>query len=192
MTSRQRGFTFVEILVALVIVSVGTLAVASQIGSAARTARFTQQKTLANWIALNKVTELRLIEGVPEAGRDNDEIEYAGRIWYWESEIKKPPGDVDNFMRIEVSVGLADDPEYVLAQATGFVGRGPIARNARPWTVRLPASGGGGGNGNGSGPRSGRGNSSSSGGNSGNLGSGGIVTPGNVDDRARPSDRGQR
>jgi len=142
MATDWRGFTFIETLVALVIVSIGTLAIAGQIGQATRTARMTQTKTLANWIALNKVTELRLIEGVPEAGRDNDEIEYAGRMWFWESEIRKPPGDVENFMRVEVAVGLADDPDYVLAEVSGFIGRGPSARNARPWNVRLPGDGG--------------------------------------------------
>ena len=144
MRSDGRGFTFVEVLVALIVVSLGTLAIAGQIGQAARTARMTQTKTLANWIALNKITELRLVEGVPEPSRENDEIEYAGRLWFWESEIERASDGAENFMRVEVSVGLADDPEYVIAQAIGFIGRGPVARNARPWQVRLPSADDGG------------------------------------------------
>lgn len=133
-----RGFTLIEVLVALVIIAMGTLAIAGQIGQAARNARLMQVKTLGSWIALNKVAELRLIEGVPNAKKDSGEIEYAGREWAWTSEIKKPPGDVDNFMRVDVTVALADDPEYIVADAVGFIGRGGNGANARPFDVHLP------------------------------------------------------
>jgi general secretion pathway protein I len=138
-----RGFTLVEVLVALVIVAMGTLAVAGQIGQAARNARLMQIKTLASWIALNKVTELRLVDGLPAASKDTGDIDYAGRTWAWRSEIRKPPGDVQNFMRIEVTVALADDPDTVIADATGFVGRGGGPAPRRPFDVRLPDGGGG-------------------------------------------------
>lgn len=137
-SERQRGFTLVEVLVALVIVAMGTLAVSGQIGQAARNARLMQVKTLGTWIALNKVTELRLVDGLPGPKRENGEVEFAGREWVWASEIKKPNDEVDNFMRIEVTVALADDPETVIADAIGFVGRGGNAENARPFDVRLP------------------------------------------------------
>jgi len=135
---RQRGFTLIEVLIALIVVSMGTLAVAGQIGQAARNARLVQAKTFATWIAMNKVTELRLVDGLPSAKTDDGEIEFAGRDWVWESEIKRPDGDVENFMRIEVYVGLADDPDTIIADAIGFVGRGGSALNARPFDVRVP------------------------------------------------------
>lgn len=144
MASERRpnsGFTLVEVLVAMVIVAMGTLAIAGQIGQAARNARLMQVKTLGSWIALNKVTQLRLIEGVPSAKKDSGEIEYAGREWAWTSEIKKPAGEVENFMRVEVTVAMADDPETIVADAIGFIGRGANAANARPFDVRLPTGG---------------------------------------------------
>ena len=142
-----RGFTFIEVLIALVVVALGLAAVAKQTGQSARTARIVQSKTLANWIALNKLTELRLIEGVPSAGTDSDEIEYAGRNWFWESEIIKPSDDVNNFMRVEVSVALADSPEDIIAVVTGFIGRGPSAAGRQPWDVRTGGASGGAGGG---------------------------------------------
>lgn len=140
-SARQKAFTLVEVLVALVIVAFGTLAIAKQIGQSARNARLVQAKTFATWIAMNKVTELRLVEGVPDAGRDDGEIEFAGREWVWESEIESPPGDVENFMRINVTVALASDPEAIVSDAVGFVGRGGNAANARSFDTRLPAGG---------------------------------------------------
>lgn len=137
----QRGFTLIEVLVALIVVSMSTLAIAGQIGQAARNARVVQMRTFATWIALNKITELRLIEGVPDAGRDEGEIEYASREWVWESEIKPPSGNAENFMRIEVSVALADDPDIIVGDAIGFIGRGGNAATARPFDTRQPTGG---------------------------------------------------
>ena len=125
-----RGFTFIEVLIALVVVALGLAAVAKQTGQSARTARIVQSKTLANWIALNKLTELRLIEGVPSAGTDSDEIEYAGRNWFW-----------------EVSVARADSPEDIIAVVTGVIGRGPSAAGRQPWDVRTGGASGGAGGG---------------------------------------------
>jgi general secretion pathway protein I len=142
LVDRQRAFTLIEVLVAVVVVSMGTLAIAGQIGQSARNARLIQAKTLGTWIAMNKITELRLVEGVPDAGRDDGEIEFAGRDWVWESEIKSPSGDVENFMRIEVNVALANEPDEIIADAIGFIGRGGNAATARPFDTRAPVNGG--------------------------------------------------
>ncbi|MFK7886197.1 MAG: type II secretion system minor pseudopilin GspI [Gammaproteobacteria bacterium] len=141
--ARQHGLTLVEVLVALVIVTMGTLAISSQVGQTARNTRRIQAKTFATWIAMNKITELRLVEGVPSANRDDGEIEFAGRDWIWESEIKPPSDQVENFMRIEVQVSLADEPDQVIADAIGFVGRGGSGANGRPFDTRIDAGPGG-------------------------------------------------
>lgn len=139
----ERGLTLVEVLVALVIVTMATLAISGQVAQSARNTRLIQTKTFATWIAMNKVTELRLVEGVPSANRDDGEIEFAQREWVWESEIKPPSDQVENFMRIEVSVALADEPDQIIAEAIGFVGRGGNGAAGRPFDTRLDAGPGG-------------------------------------------------
>lgn len=141
-TSSQKGFTLIEVLVALMIVSVSAAAVLSTISAVTRNARGVQMRTLGTWIAMNKVTEIRLAQGLPSAGRDDGEIEYAGFDWRWESEIKPPSAEVENFMRIEVAVWL-DGREEAAADVVGFVGQSGNGALARPFDSRTPTGGAG-------------------------------------------------
>jgi prepilin-type N-terminal cleavage/methylation domain-containing protein len=55
-----RGFTLVEVLVALMIVAIGLSALMVAVSGAARTSGYLRDKTLAQWIALNRLSEVRL------------------------------------------------------------------------------------------------------------------------------------
>jgi len=58
--AHARGFTLVEVMVALMIVALGLGALMVAVTSTARTSRYLRDKTLAEWIALNHLSELRL------------------------------------------------------------------------------------------------------------------------------------
>ena len=61
MTRRSSGgFTLVEVLVALVVVALGLAALMVAVQGAARTSGYLRDKTLAQWIALNRLAEVRL------------------------------------------------------------------------------------------------------------------------------------
>ncbi len=143
--TRMAGFTLVEVMVALIVVSLAALAVHTQVLQSARNSRLIQQRTLASWIAMNKVTELRLAEGLPGTGRDDGELEYAGRDWVWESNVEPPSADVQNFVRIDVTVALADRRDEILASSVGFAGQGGSGALGRPFDTRAPVGGPGSG-----------------------------------------------
>ena len=63
-----RGFTLLEAMVALVIVALGMMAVNTQLNRYAVAAVYVEQKTLASWIASNKLTELSVGSTWPEVG----------------------------------------------------------------------------------------------------------------------------
>ncbi|HEY8507471.1 MAG TPA: type II secretion system minor pseudopilin GspI [Steroidobacteraceae bacterium] len=105
---RAKGFTLIEVLVALAIVAVGMAAVMHALTSAAETTMYLQEKTLAEWIALNRIAEVRLLAKKPGEGKTTGEVEYAGRKWNWEQEVQET--EVPGMMRIDVSVGPADAP----------------------------------------------------------------------------------
>ena len=57
---QQRGFTLIEVLVALFIVALGIGALLSTLTSAATTIDHLRDKSFAEWIALNQITQARL------------------------------------------------------------------------------------------------------------------------------------
>ena len=66
--ARTRGFTLVEVLVALVIVAMALAALMITVSSTARTSGYLRDKTVAQWIALNRLTEVRLNLNTGAAG----------------------------------------------------------------------------------------------------------------------------
>jgi type II secretion system protein I len=67
-----------ESLIALVIVSFGMMAVSTQINRYVVGATYMEEKTLASWIATNKLTELSVAPTWPQVG-DYDEDVSSGR-----------------------------------------------------------------------------------------------------------------
>jgi general secretion pathway protein I len=115
----QRGFTLLEAMVALVIVALGMMAVNTQLNRYAAAAIYMEEKTLASWVATNKITEFSIDSAWPELGDSDEDIEFAGREWHCEIEVQETP--VDNLRRIDVSVSLVTDPERVLHKVSGIV-----------------------------------------------------------------------
>jgi general secretion pathway protein I len=116
------GFTLLEVLAALVIISLGMLAVIEAIGQTASNSTRMRDRTLAHWIAMNRLTTARLEPRAPKIAKTSDEVEMAGRRWRWTMEVSETP--VQSMRRIDVRVaeaGGADD-ERSLAQVTGFYG----------------------------------------------------------------------
>jgi len=109
----------VEAMVALVIVALGMMAVNSQLNRYAVAATVVEQKTLASWIATNKLTELSVAPTWPSVGDYEEDVEFAGQQWLCEIEVAET--QVANLHRVEVSVRLQADPERVVHKVIGLI-----------------------------------------------------------------------
>jgi len=101
-----RGFTLIEVLVALAIVAIGMAAVMGALTSSANTISFLRDKTFAQWVALNQIANLRLSGQQPPIGNSNGDTDFAGRSWHWRQEVVAT--QVPGVERIDVSVRPAD------------------------------------------------------------------------------------
>lgn len=118
---RTRGFTLIEVLVALVVVGLGMLAVIQTVSQTAKNSSYMRDKTVAHWIAMNQLTQVRLLPNAPPVDKSSDEVEMAGRDWRWTMEVKQTP--VESIRRIEIRVRPSDAPEKSsMAAITGFYG----------------------------------------------------------------------
>jgi type II secretion system protein I len=106
--SRAHGFTLVEVLVALAIVTLGMAALLSAVGSSADSASYQRDKTLAEWVALNRIEEVRLALQRPTKGKSDGETEMAGVKWKWAQEVQET--EVKGILRVDVSARPSDAP----------------------------------------------------------------------------------
>lgn len=104
--SREGGFTLIEVLVALAIVAIGMAAVLGTLTSSASTVVYMRDKTLANWVALNHIAEQRLRPQMPQLGKTDGDIDFAGQKWHWSQETVATA--VQGMVRMDVHVRPAD------------------------------------------------------------------------------------
>ena len=117
--ARATGFTLIEVMVALVIVALGMMAVHTQLNRYVAAAAYVEQKTLASWIATNKLTELAIGPTWPELGDSDEELGFARQQWRCEIEVSET--EVPNLRRVDVAVRLLTDPERVVHRVSALI-----------------------------------------------------------------------
>ena len=105
---------------ALVIVSLGMIAVFGQLNQMLSASARLRDKTLAHWIAVDQITELQAIGAYPKVGESSDEVDMARATWSYTVKTSQI-GDLA-MRRVDVTVAFADTPEQILAEVRGFVG----------------------------------------------------------------------
>ena len=117
------GFTLLEVMVALVIISLALAGVAGSMGQMIDTANTMRDRTYASWIAQNKITEMRLSSALPEVGESSGEEDYANTTWAWTADVSET--GIENLMKVDVAVSYPGVDETVRL-VTGFIGE-PVA-----------------------------------------------------------------
>lgn len=116
---KRRGFTLVEVLVALAVVAIALLALTRAAGVQVQSFDGLRERTLAGWVAANVVTETRLASTFPATGRSDGRATFAGREWRWERDVKATADPEIRRIDVRVYAGAAHDPS---ASLSGFAG----------------------------------------------------------------------
>lgn len=120
----DRGFTLVEVLVALMVIALGLTALLTAVSGTARTSGYLREKSLAQWIALNRVTEVRLNLQQQQLGQSSDtgELDYANRKWHYDTRYFDTNSQAMRRVIVRVWAGNADTKGNPLAECSGFIG----------------------------------------------------------------------
>jgi prepilin-type N-terminal cleavage/methylation domain-containing protein len=145
------GFTLVEVLVALVVVALGLAALMVAVQGAARTSGYLRDKTLAQWIALNRIAEVRLTANksgttapvtvtstLPtstsnsnsssssssnfSSTNDTGQLQFAGRTWHYDTRYFSTSFPDMKRIVVRVWAGDAKTKSNPIAETTSFYG----------------------------------------------------------------------
>jgi general secretion pathway protein I len=114
-----RGFTLIEVLVALAIVAIALGAGIKAAGALSDNAGRLKTVTAAQWCAENQLAELRLSRQFPNTGDSDFSCEQLGRVYLGRLSVQTTPNP--NFRRVDAQV--SDDQGQPQLSLTTIVGR---------------------------------------------------------------------
>jgi general secretion pathway protein I len=118
----NRGFTLVEVLVALAVVALGLTALMVAVSGTARTSGYLRDKTIAQWIALNRLTQVRLQVNKLGDTQDTGQIDFAGQKWHYDTRYFDTQFQSMKRVVVRVYPGDTKTKGNPIAETTGFLG----------------------------------------------------------------------
>ncbi len=107
---------------ALAIVAIALAAGFRSVAQSAEGATALKARTLALWVAQNRLAAAQLETPGPAIGERSGNDLQAGASFIWHASVLGTPNPA--FRRVEITVAEAARPDYVLARLVGYVGLG--------------------------------------------------------------------
>ena len=119
----DRGFTLLEVMVALAIFATLSIALFSAVQHIAVNSASLAERTQALWIADNRMNELRTGMQQPSMRSTQERIEFGGRSWWLSSDVEAAPDN--RLLKIELRVSAESSPQrarqYSHARLLGYI-----------------------------------------------------------------------
>jgi general secretion pathway protein I len=93
------------------------------VAQAADGATLLKQRTLALWVAQNRLAIAQVAIPWPAPGAHEGEAVQAGARFHWREHVTGTPNP--SFRKIEIEVSDPDVPDYALARISGYLGQPP-------------------------------------------------------------------
>jgi general secretion pathway protein I len=117
----HKGFTLIEVLIALAVLAIALAAAIKGISSHVSNLAYLKERSLAHWVALNALTELRVSGQWPSAGEIKGDENMAGRQFLWTIKVTESKGN--DVRRLDVVVTPEEDDQRPLSTMVSYVGR---------------------------------------------------------------------
>ena len=117
----SRGFTLLEVMVALTIIAVSMGALIKAVGDSSNNLGYMRDKTLAQWVAGNVLAQYQLEGRLPSTGTQEGDESMAGQTWYWQALVQNTAQA--RIRRVEVSVRRDKKDDDPILTLVGFIGQ---------------------------------------------------------------------
>jgi len=120
-SQRSKGFTLIEVMVALTIIAIALASVIKASGNHTNSAGYLKSKQLAHYVAMNEIALLQINRAWPDVGSVEKSSELAGMEWFWTREIENTGNSNSNIRGVKFTVYLDERRERNLAQVQAFI-----------------------------------------------------------------------
>ena len=117
--AKRSGFTLLEVLIAMAIFGTTVTFLLRNINEQQRAHGEIGIKTIAHWVAMNRMAETRMQKKWPNIGVTRGDVEMRGRSWYWLQTVSKTTEK--ELRQIEIEVRLEEDDENPATRFVGFM-----------------------------------------------------------------------
>ncbi len=108
-------------MVALTIIAISLGALLQTSGTQASSVTYLKQKTLAHWVAVNELTQIRISKEFPNIGEKKGSTEMAGFEWHWLRTTKKT--EDSNALEVTFTLYTDEDHERNITSLIGYATR---------------------------------------------------------------------
>lgn len=123
--ANSKGFTLLEVMIALAVFAIAIVGLSKTFDTAINNTIRLEEKTLAHWVALNQIAQLRAAGKLPSVGKQEAKDKLANRDWIVESETTAMPVS-PKLRKIEIRVSVASDKfgekSHPVTSLTTFLG----------------------------------------------------------------------
>ncbi len=116
---KVRGFTLIEVLIAVFVLGFALSAIITSTGRYGANAAVLREKTLALWVAHNRLTEIGLEPAWPPVGKSDGDAELAGVEWRWDVTVAETPDP--RVRRVDITVRPKAQADGQAAALSSFV-----------------------------------------------------------------------
>jgi general secretion pathway protein I len=113
----KRGFTLIEVMVALTVLAVAFAAGYRALGQSTNNAELLKRRTLAQWVAQNQLAQMQVSRSTVVAG--TGEARQADVDFVWRTTLTATPNAT--FRKAEIVVAELAQPDYQLARLTAYL-----------------------------------------------------------------------
>ncbi|MCU7814716.1 MAG: type II secretion system minor pseudopilin GspI [Candidatus Thiodiazotropha sp. (ex Lucinoma kastoroae)] len=117
--SHCRGFTLLEILIALAILTIAFASIITVSANQSVNVAYLRDKTLAHWVAMNQMTELQISKKWLSAGKQQGDEEMGLHKWHWVRTITNTPDD--RVRQVEFTIFRARGDEHPVTRLVSFL-----------------------------------------------------------------------
>lgn len=103
------GFTLIEVLVALAVLSIALAAVVRTMGQSIDLATDLRERTVALWVAHERAVALQLGNTWPNLDTTRGKAEMGGREWEWQQQVTST--EVADMRRVDIEVRIPNSTD---------------------------------------------------------------------------------